>query len=127
MNSIGFKIKNLRENYHTYLSQEDLALELGTKQTILSRIESGVTEKIDFLLMQKVCDFFQVDPKYFLEDSITQNNSDNATGSIYNNVNALTVNNSVPDSLLETLIANQTQITSLIETQNNLIDQFLKK
>ena len=50
MNSIGFKIKNLRENYNTYLSQEDLALELGTKQTILSRIESGATEKIDFLL-----------------------------------------------------------------------------
>ena len=126
MNSISFKIKNLRENYKTYLSQEDLALELDTKQSVISRIESGATEKIDFLLMQKVCEFFNVEPKYFLEDGITQNNTENNNSaiSIFGNP---TVNNSIPDSLLETLIANQNQITTLIETQNKLIDGFLKR
>ena len=63
MNNIGFKIKRLREKKN--VSQEQLAYELDISQSNLSRIENGAVEKLDFLLMQKVCDFFDTDTDYF--------------------------------------------------------------
>ncbi|MCG7281148.1 helix-turn-helix domain-containing protein [Chryseobacterium taklimakanense] len=64
MNSIGFKIKKLRE--HKNLSQEDLAFRLDTTQSNLSKIENGQIDKINFMLMQKVCKIFDIKPDYFL-------------------------------------------------------------
>jgi transcriptional regulator with XRE-family HTH domain len=55
-NGIGFKIKKLREQKE--ISQEDLSYYLDISQSYLSKIENGVIEKIDFLFMQKVADFF---------------------------------------------------------------------
>ena len=62
---IGLNIKKLREQRK--LSQPELAHKLGIAQTTLSNIENGSTQKIDFVLMDKVCKELDVDFGYFLE------------------------------------------------------------
>lgn len=64
--SIGTKIRKLR--IQNKLSQPELASKLNISQTALSEIESGKTKKVDFLLMDKVCNVFEVNFDYFLED-----------------------------------------------------------
>ena len=80
-NTIGFKIKRLREQKN--LSQEDMAHQLDISQSYLSKIENGAIEKIDFLFMQKVSDFFKVEPQYFLDDQVVQNITDNNHSSAF--------------------------------------------
>lgn len=123
MNSVGFKIKRLRERKN--ISQEELAYKLEVSQSNLSKIENGTVEKIDFLFMQKVCDYFQVDSDYFLNDQIIQNNTENKASAItvYGNPTV----NTVSSEILENLVQNQEQITKLIEAQNKLIEGLLKK
>ena len=75
MNTVGFKLKKLREQ--SDISQEKLALELDVSQGYLSKIENGAIEKLDFLFMQKVCEFFQVEPNYFWENETITNNVEN--------------------------------------------------
>ena len=124
MNNIGFKIKRLREKRD--VSQENLAYDLDISQSNLSRIENGNIEKVDFIFMQKVSDYFKVTPDYFLDDQIVQNNTENKASAItvYGNP---TVNTTVPDEVLDNLAKNQEQITKLIEVQNRLIENLLKK
>lgn len=124
-NTIGFKIKQLREQKD--ISQEDMAHQLDISQSYLSKIENGVIEKIDFLFMLKVSDFFNVEPQYFLDDQIVQNNTDNnhnsAVGNIYSTV---TIHNTVAENFLENLVQNQEQMSKLIEMQSKLIEKLLK-
>ncbi|GEN68944.1 helix-turn-helix domain-containing protein [Chryseobacterium rhizosphaerae] len=131
-NGIGFKIKKLREQKE--ISQEDLAYHLNISQSYLSKIENGLIEKIDFLFMQKIADFFKIEPQYFLDDQIVQNNTDNnhnsAVGNIYSTV---TIHNTISESVLENLIQNQEQLTKqqeqiaqLMAIQNKLIENLLK-
>ena len=82
-NTIGFKIKRLREQKN--LSQEDMAHQLDISQSYLSKIENGAIEKIDFLFMQKVSDFFKIEPQYFLDDQVVQNITDNNHSSAFGN------------------------------------------
>lgn len=124
--SIGYKIKELREQKN--ISQEHLALQLDVSQSYLSKIENGTIEKLDFIFMQKVAEFFKVEPQYFMDDQIVQNNTDNnnnsAVGNIYSTV---TINNTVTDDLVKSLVQNQEQMSQLMEIQNKLIEQLLKK
>ncbi|SHL43950.1 helix-turn-helix domain-containing protein [Flavobacterium saccharophilum] len=62
--SIGFKIKKLREEKN--VTQPTLAYELKISQSELSKIENGKTRKIDFLLMNEICNYFQKDFEYFI-------------------------------------------------------------
>jgi len=119
--SIGTKIKKLRESRG--LSQEDLSMKLGVSQAQLCKIETHQVEKIDVVLMHKICDFFNVDFKYFLEDKIINNNVKENKGQI--SCENFTINN-YSESLLEVIVKNQEQITSLIEAQNKLIDSLGK-
>ena len=120
-NSIGFKIKRLREQKS--VSQEQLAYELDISQSNLSRIENGTVEKFDFLLMQKVCDVFDVDADYFLDSETVINDVQNNHGVVYNKG----IFNSFPEELLKSVACNQEQITKLIDTQNKLIERLLGK
>lgn len=61
--SIGFKIKRLREEKN--LSQPELAMLLEISQSELSKIENGQIKKIDFLFVDKVCNYFEKDFSYF--------------------------------------------------------------
>ncbi|MBD3905069.1 helix-turn-helix domain-containing protein [Chryseobacterium sp. Ch-15] len=67
----GTKIKSLREEMH--FSQAQLALELGVSQATLHNIESGHSKKVDFLLMNKICQFFEKDFNYFLDGDMINN------------------------------------------------------
>ncbi|GAA5088859.1 hypothetical protein GCM10023210_12940 [Chryseobacterium ginsengisoli] len=94
--NIGTKIKNLREEKH--LSQSELAFELGVSQGTLHNIESGNSKKVDFLLMDKVCQFFDKEFEYFLETKIVNNITEN-NGQV--SCEDFTINNNFPDNFLE--------------------------
>jgi transcriptional regulator with XRE-family HTH domain len=98
MRTIGTKIRQLRELKN--LSQEELAPLIETTQSNLCKIESGKTDKIDFLLMYRVCEFFKVDASYFIEPSqniIVKKNKYNNSGSAIGNNNIITINNEKKD------------------------------
>jgi len=111
MNSVGFKIKKLRERKN--ISQEELAYTLDISQGTLSKMENGMVERIDFNFMQKVCDYSEVDPNYFLDGEIV--------------INEVQTNNGVINNFPEEIIKNQEQITKLIEAQNKLLEALLAK
>jgi transcriptional regulator with XRE-family HTH domain len=98
--SVGIKIRKLREN--TKMSQSELALQLGVSQTTLHNIESGVYQKIDFLLMDKVCNIFDKDFSYFANDSVVNNNVKENNGQMSCDISCenFTVNNNYPESIL---------------------------
>ena len=72
--------------------------------------------------MHKICDFFNVDFHYFLEDSFSQTNRDNKNTAISIFGNPV-VNNYLPENILEAIRKNHEQISLLIEAQNRLIDK----
>ena len=117
--NIGTKIKILRESNR--LSQNELVERLEISQGQLCKIESGTIEKIDFLLMNKVCDFFGVDFQYFLSDNFSQTNKENKNSAISIFGNPVVYNN-LPENVIESLMKNQEQITKLIEMQNILLE-----
>lgn len=124
--SIGYKIKELREQKN--ISQENLALQLDVSQSYLSKIENGTIEKLDFLFMQKIAEFFKVEPQYFLDDQVFQNIVDNNHSSAFGNpYSTITINNTFADELVKSLVQNQEQMSQLMEMQNKLIESLLKR
>lgn len=119
MNNIGFKIKKLREIKN--ISQEEFAYNLDISQSTLSKIENGTVGKIDFIFMQKVCDYFEVHQDYFLDGKkiINEIHSNNRVSYHKGNINTF------PEELLKNVMNNQEQITKLIEIQNKLIKKLL--
>lgn len=124
-NTIGFKIKKLREQKD--ISQEDMAHQLDISQSYLSKIENGTIEKIDFLFMQKVSDFFKIEPQYFLEgDTVINDIETNNNSAVGNSSSTITINNTIGENFLENLVKNQEQMNQLIEMQTKLIERLLK-
>ena len=77
--SVGTKIYKLMKQKS--VSQETLASNLGVSQKAIHDIISGKTQKIDFLFMHKLCDFFDVDFNFFIENpKLKQINKDSSTG-----------------------------------------------
>ena len=77
--SVGTKIYKLMKQKS--VSQETLASNLGVSQKANHDIISGKTQKIDFLFMHKLCDFFDVDFNFFIEKpKLKQINKDSSTG-----------------------------------------------
>lgn len=77
--SIGSKIHKLMQQKS--VSQETLASNLGVSQKTIHDIISGKTQKIDFLFIHKLCDFFDVDFNFFIEKpKLKQINKDSSTG-----------------------------------------------
>jgi transcriptional regulator with XRE-family HTH domain len=116
---IGFKIKKLREQ--SDLSQYLLANELNISQSELSKIENGQTKKIDFLLMDKVCIYFEKDLNYFTtNDNILNKNVDKNEGSVVG------FNNGTTNFFLKNIID---EIKKLIEEnkQKDLIIEALRE
>ena len=63
--SIGTKIRTLRLQHK--MSQEELVHQLNVAQTSVSNFESNKTIP-DFLVMQKMCEVFEVGFEYFVEE-----------------------------------------------------------
>jgi len=106
---IGTKIRRLREEKK--MSQNELALQLGVSQTTLHNIETGNPQKIDFLLMDKVCNIFDKDFSYFANDNLINNNVKENNGQV--SCENFTVNNHYPESIL-------TEIQNLINENKML-------
>jgi transcriptional regulator with XRE-family HTH domain len=80
---IGFKIKKLREEKK--VSQPELADILMISQSKLSNIENGQTKSTDFLLMDKIANYFEKDFDFFIEPFNQVNHIKKLDGSINNN------------------------------------------
>ncbi|NJM79381.1 MAG: helix-turn-helix transcriptional regulator [Flavobacterium sp.] len=81
--SVGTKIRKLRLQHK--MSQEELAFKLNIAQTSISNLEANKSTP-DFLIMQKVCDVFEVDFNYFIEKpQLKQVNKDSAVGYLADN------------------------------------------
>jgi transcriptional regulator with XRE-family HTH domain len=98
--NIGTKINNLIKVRN--ITQEILAENMGVSQTKIHEIVSGKTQKIDFLFMNKICNFFEVDFEYFLEDKISNKNikPKNCNIGCTNGV----IHNSYPEGIIENML-----------------------
>ena len=119
MNTIGFKIRDLR--FKNNLSQDELALQLGIGQAALCKIESGKTKEVSFALMDKVCKIFDVDFDYFNSDG-NSNNINKIEGGVvgFNN----TTINMVSEDIIEQLkfiIEDSKKKDKIIKNQETLI------
>jgi len=111
--NIGSKIRKLREANN--MSQEQLAMQLEVSQTKLHNLETGNLQKVDFLLMDKICEVFKKDFSYFLEHGVVNNVEENH-GQI--SCENFTVNN-FPENILEAiqkLIDDNHEKSKIIET-----------
>ncbi|MDR3273397.1 MAG: helix-turn-helix domain-containing protein [Flavobacteriaceae bacterium] len=115
--SIGTKIHRLREERNW--SQEELADLLDISQTKLHNIESGHSQKIDFLLMDKVCKVFDKDFEYFLEEKVVYNVEEN-NGQIAHNIG--TINN-----FPENLIADVKKLVEDNKTKDKIIQELRER
>lgn len=98
--NIGAKINNLMKENN--ITQEILADYTGVSQTKIHDIVSGKTQKIDFLFMQKVCEIFEVDFEYFVEEKVTNNNVKKAENC---NIGCNTgIINAMPEGILENML-----------------------
>lgn len=97
--SIGTKIRKLR--LQNKWSQEELAHKLNVAQTSVSNFEANKTIP-DFVVMQKVCEVFEVGFEYFVEDNQTINNVDKAENC---NIGCSTgIINAMPEGILENML-----------------------
>lgn len=120
--SIGSKVKKYRNIKG--LSQIDLAFNAEVSQSIISSLESDKTIP-NSIMLNRIAKELGVDINDLLVDeNIVQNNSDKAIGNIYSQV---TINNHFPENVLEILLSNQEKITNLLESQNKLMENILKK
>jgi transcriptional regulator with XRE-family HTH domain len=84
------------------MSQAELAEQLNVSQARLSSIENGDTEKIDYVIIDKICQIFDVKHEYFRENNAPvyiENNKvkGNIFGNNYGNVYQC------PDELIESI------------------------
>lgn len=112
MMSIGTKIRKLRQD-NNKMSQEELAYKLGIAQTSISNIEADKNIP-DFLLMEKICNLFNVDLDYFSENRIEnciskKNDANKSSGEIEN------PNNNRPEGILENIIKRLEKLETLIK------------
>lgn len=119
---IGIKIKRLRE--HKKVSQMELSAILGISQTKLCNIESNEDKSIDFILMNKVCHYFEVGFDYFLgEEAHSQREHqrlpitgmdcyNNFPESIIAQINFLIVDNKFKEKQIKDLLARIAELES---------------
>ncbi|MDF2552056.1 MAG: family transcriptional regulator [Chryseobacterium sp.] len=122
--TLGTKLNKLRTGRN--LTQVQIAEKLHISQNAYNKWESDKAKPAMENLM-RIADFYETDVYDLLDETpIVQNNTDRAVGNIHNN-NTVTINNTISEELIESIIKNQQDITSLVETQNKLIESLLKK
>lgn len=99
--SVGTKIRRLR--LQNKWSQEELAHKLNVAQISVSNFESNKTIP-DFLVMQKVCEVFEVGFEYFVENEnekyVFKKNQNNNI--VVGKIEVL--NNNMPEGILENML-----------------------
>jgi hypothetical protein len=83
--------------------------------------------------MQRVAEFFKVEPQYFLEGDTVINDIETSNNSAVGYFRNYTINNNIDGDLFKSFVQNQEQITKqqeqisqLMEMQNKLIEKLLK-
>ena len=122
MMTLGTKLNKLRTDRN--LTQVQIAEKLHVSQNAYNKWESDKAKPAMENLM-KIADFYETDVYDLLDEkSIVQNNADKAIGNIQGNV---TINHTISEELIESIIKNQQDITKLVEAQSKLIETLLKK
>ena len=125
--SIGNKVRRYRESKGW--SQEDLAFRLDVTQGTISNIESDKSIP-NSILLNNIAKTLEVDLNELLNDTVQVNISNNQFSDMSS---AGTVNQYNPvfnmqsPEFLESIIKNQENISKLIEAQNKLLREILKK
>jgi len=118
--SIGSNVRKYR--FLKSLSENELAEKCDISQGIISNLESDKNIP-NSLMLNRIAKELDVDiNKLLKDDSIVQNNYGKAV--VHSQV---TINNNFPEEALSVLLSNQAKITSLIETQNKLLETLLNK
>ncbi|GEN75622.1 helix-turn-helix domain-containing protein [Chryseobacterium hagamense] len=120
--TLGTKLNKLRIGRN--LTQVQIAERLQVSQNAYNKWESDKAKPAMENLM-KIADFYETDVYELLDEkAIVQNNTDKAIGNIQGTV---TINHSISEELINSIIKNQQDITKLIEAQSRLIESLLKK
>lgn len=101
--SIGIKIRKLRIQHK--MSQEELAYKLNVAQTSVSNFESNKTIP-DFVVMQKVCEVFEVGFEYFVEEKETSINIKKVENNPNSNIGCKieAIHHHFPEGILENML-----------------------
>jgi transcriptional regulator with XRE-family HTH domain len=113
MIGIGVKINNLMKEHS--ITQEILADYTGVSQTKIHDIISGKTQKIDFQFMQKICEIFNVEFEYFVEEKSIikiKKNSGFAVG------NHNTINIQSHEGILENMLKRIDALEKKLDSKN---------
>ena len=110
--SVGTKIRRLR--LQNKWSQEELAHKLNVAQTSVSNFESNKTIP-DFLVMQKVCEVFEVGFEYYVENEnekyVFKKNQNNNI--VVGKIEVL--NNNMPEGILENMLKRLELLEKIIQ------------
>lgn len=124
--SLETKLRKLREQKNW--SQMDIAHQLDISQSAYNKWESGQS-KPTLNNLQKLAEIFEVDFFDLIKEQIPHADFSNSKfeGNSYV-VNPIdSTNNFQSNEVIEKIIANQSSISSLIETQNKLIETLINK
>lgn len=122
--SLGTKLRQLRQNKNW--SQADVAYKLDISQPAYNKWETDQT-KPGLDKLGKIAEVFETDIYELMENIATVNFPNaNFEGTSYVVSTDSTINMQSPE-LIESILKNQEQISKLIEIQNKLIENFLKK
>ncbi|MCU7613068.1 helix-turn-helix domain-containing protein [Chryseobacterium sp. GMJ5] len=120
--TLGTKLNRLRTDRN--LTQVQIAERLHVSQNAYNKWESDKAKPAMENLM-KIADFYETDVYDLLDEkSIVQTNNDKAIGYIEG---AVTINHTISEELIESILKNQQDITKLVESQSKLIESLLKK
>jgi transcriptional regulator with XRE-family HTH domain len=128
--TLGTKLLNLRRERK--LSQTEIADILGVSQNAYNRCESDKCKPLSENLF-KIYQYYKVDIQELFDDNEKINliNTDIKGGNNFfgNNIPSVNTLNIHPNTglIVEAIQKVQEQITKLLESQSNLIDEMLKK
>ncbi|KXH83034.1 helix-turn-helix domain-containing protein [Chryseobacterium kwangjuense] len=122
MTTLGTKLRKLRDDKK--MSQSEIANMLGVSQSAYNKWEADQARPNTDNLV-KIAELHETSIYELLDEkSIIQNNADKAIGNIQGNV---TINHTVSEELIDTILKNQKDISKLIEMQSRLIENLLLK
>jgi len=118
--SIGSRVRKYRDI--KLLSQSDLAIRADVSQSAISSLESDKSIP-NSVMLHRIAKELGVDINDLLKDNHTNpSNSDRVVGVIHNQI---AIHDFSPENMMKVIMSNQEKITTLIETQNSLMEMLL--
>lgn len=126
MATIGTKLVRLRTQKG--LSQDEIAARLQVSQPAYHKWETDTTKPTNENIL-KICNLFEIDIVELLDDDTSSFAHNTITGStIFSPTNSVISNiNLNSPELIESIIANQKELSKLVDLQSKLVNELLKK